>query len=76
MPSGIETLGATTHLFVMMTHTLTHPQTHEHTATSHLGEVGFYSLLGMAAVSLLLMFGVYWLAQDALQGVAALFAGL
>ena len=43
---------------------------------SHLGEVGFYSLLGIAAVVLLSLFGIYWLSQDALQGVVSLATGI
>lgn len=39
-------------------------------------EVGFYSVLGVAAVALLLLFGIYELAQHALAGVASLFSGI
>jgi hypothetical protein len=39
-------------------------------------EVGFYSILGVTAVALLLLFGIYELAQHALTGVASLFSGI
>lgn len=59
-----------------MTHiAFDHGSNHRHTG-SHFGEVGFYSLLGMAAVTLLIGFGIYELAQHALQGVAAMLGGV
>jgi hypothetical protein len=71
---GIETQIPATHLLAM-THFASHPHEH-HSGTSHLGEVGFYSLLGIVAIVLAGLFGIYWLSQDALQGVVSLAAGI
>jgi hypothetical protein len=54
-----------------MSHIVFSPHQHHHGA-SHFGEVGFYALLAMGAVGLAVLFGVYWLAQNALEGLAAL----
>jgi hypothetical protein len=55
---------------------LTFGQHEHHHGTSHLGGVGFYWLLGITAVVLAGLFGIYWLSQDALQGVVALATGI
>jgi hypothetical protein len=71
---GIETQNAARHLLVMAHITFDH-RGHRN-GTSHLGEVGFYSLLGIVAIVLAGLFGIYWLSQDALQGVVSLATGI
>ena len=63
-----------THL-LCMTHITFNSHGH-HNGTSHFGEVGFYTLLGVAAVVFAGLFGIYWLSQDALRGVVALATGV
>ncbi len=58
-----------------MAHFAFHPHDQHH-GTSHLGEVGFYWLLGITAVVLAGLFGIYWLSQDALEGVVSLATGI
>jgi hypothetical protein len=56
-----------------MTHlTLDHyPENHPgHTTAGN----GFYTVVGVAAVSALVLLGIYWVAMDALRGVAAFVA--
>jgi len=42
-----------------------------HPGSTRAGNIGFYAVIGMAVVALLLMFGLFALAQNALQGIAA-----
>ena len=47
-----------------------------HHASTHAGNVGFYSTVAVFVVAVLILFGLFALAQNAVQGVAALFAGI
>jgi hypothetical protein len=57
-----------------MAHLFTHADIH-HPGTSHAGEAGFFALVGATIVVVAFLLGAYWLAQNALTGLAALAAG-
>jgi|GEM_PF-3777329 len=52
-----------------------HPQVNHRWALEHMEEVGFYSVIGIVAVSLLILVGLFFLAENALQMVAVMFHG-
>ena len=60
-----------------MTHLNKEPLTyHEpHPGTTRAGNAGFYLLVGIAAVVVLFLFGAFFVATGALQGVANLATG-
>jgi hypothetical protein len=45
-----------------------------HPGSTRAGNIGFYSVLGITLIVLLILSGVYILAQDALQGLASMLA--
>ena len=47
-----------------------------HPGASRAGNAGFYAFVGITAVTLLMLLGVYALATDALQGFAAMIGGV
>jgi hypothetical protein len=52
-----------------------HPQVNHRWAIEHMSEVGFYSVIGIGVVTVLILLGLYMLAENALQMVAVIFHG-
>ena len=50
-----------------------HPQVNHRWALEHIESVGFYSVLGIGVVVLLILLGIYFLAENALQLLAVIF---
>jgi hypothetical protein len=71
----IERLEGDAHFSRMPLDLQPYEHSHHH-ASTHLGSVGFYSTIAVFAVAVLILFGLFMLAQNAMQGVAALFAGI
>ena len=56
-----------------MTHVDLQPYAHsKHPGATRTGNAAFYSFVGIAVVALLMLFGLFLLAQNALVGLAAL----
>jgi len=56
-----------------MTHVDLQPYAHsKHPGATRAGNAAFYSFVGIAVVALLMLFGLFLLAQNALVGLAAL----
>ena len=70
--ASLEPDGAHAHLLAM-THIDLQPYEHsKHPGATRTGNAAFYSFVGMAVVALLVLFGLFLLAQNALVGLAAL----
>jgi hypothetical protein len=57
-----------------MTHLKLDPLSYQkpHPGASRAGNAGFYAFVGVAAVALLILLGIYAVATDALQGFATM----
>jgi hypothetical protein len=72
----IEPLSANAHL-LDMTHLNKEPLTYQepHPGATRAGNAGFYLLVGVFAVVLVFLFGTFFVATGALQGIADLAKG-
>ena len=59
------------HVSAMIHPVLRFTYSRRHPGSTRAGNIGFYTFIGVTVVALLVLLGIYMLAQDALKGVAA-----
>ena len=68
----LETRMSATHLLCIMTHLTVDPHTFrkEHPGLFRFGEASFFTVVVLALAGLAIAFGAYFVAENALQGLA------